>query len=176
MPDSTATCTPRSRREQIWSPAQTAASHCRRDLATAARRPRRRHRSETHFGCTFGFPPGVPGGGMTLSRPPLGGATCISGSTPAGGQMTLFDWASLSLNGAKLPPPTVGGSPFVSGGHVAPFSRDGFALGCASAKFTAATVANAAMRTTPACKANNLTNCRTCTSTCGTSERSPSAG
>jgi hypothetical protein len=92
---------------------------------------------------------------MTLSRPPPGGATCISGSTPVGGQMTPFDWASLSLDGAELPPPTVGGSPFVSGGHVAPFSRDGFALGCASAKFTAATVANAATRTTPACKANS---------------------
>jgi hypothetical protein len=92
---------------------------------------------------------------MTLSRPPLGGATSISESTPAGGQMTPFDWASLSLNGAELPPPTVGGSPFVSGGHVAPFSRDGFALDCASAKFTAATVANAATRTTPACKANS---------------------
>src|SRR5262249_20346063 len=69
--------------------------------------------------------------------------------------MTPFDWASLSLNGAELPPPTVGGSPFVSGGHVAPFSRDGFALGCASAKFTAATVANAATTTTPAYKANS---------------------
>src|SRR5262249_60227432 len=74
-----------------------------------------RHLSETHFGCTFGFPPGVPGGGMTLSRPPPGGATCISGSTPVGGQMTPSASPSLSLNTLELPPPTVGGSPFVSG-------------------------------------------------------------
>ena len=39
---------------------------------------------------------------MTLSRPPLGGATCISGSTPAGGQMTPFDWASLSPHRWRL--------------------------------------------------------------------------
>src|SRR5262249_62150616 len=91
--------------------------------------------SQPAFGCPVGSPPAQPGAGMTLTRPPLGGATCISESTPAGGQMTPFDWASLSLNGAEPPPPTVGGSPFISGGHVAPFSRDGFALGCASAKF-----------------------------------------
>jgi hypothetical protein len=36
--------------------------------------------------------------------------------------MTPFDWASLSLNGSELPPPTVGGSPLTSGGHAAPWS------------------------------------------------------
>jgi hypothetical protein len=92
---------------------------------------------------------------MTLSWPPPGGATCMSRSMPAGGQMTPFDWASLSLNGAELPPPTVGGSPCVSGGHTAPFSGDGFALGCAKPPFTAATVTNAAMMATAAYKANS---------------------
>jgi hypothetical protein len=47
-----------------------------------------------YFGCTFGFPPGEPGGGMTLSSPPAGGVFCISGSTPAGGHMTPFESAS----------------------------------------------------------------------------------
>ena len=45
--------------------------------------------------------------------------------------MTPFDWASLSLRGWELPPPTVGGSPLTSGGHVAPCSGDAFSLGCA---------------------------------------------
>jgi hypothetical protein len=40
--------------------------------------------------------------------------------------MTPFDWASLSLRGSELPPPTVGGSPLMSGGHIAP--RSGAAL------------------------------------------------
>src|SRR3984893_8716739 len=71
-----------------------------------------------YLGCTFGSPPGVPGGGRTLSRPPPGGGTCICGSTPVGGQMTPFDCASLSLRGSELfPSPTVGDSPFTSGGH-----------------------------------------------------------
>jgi len=26
-----------------------------------------------YFGCTFGFPPGEPGGGMTFMAPPSGG-------------------------------------------------------------------------------------------------------
>ena len=38
--------------------------------------------------------------------------------------MTPFDRASLSLSGAELPPPTVGGSPLISGGHVASSSGD----------------------------------------------------
>src|SRR5262249_44082080 len=99
----------------------------------------------TRSGCSCSSPPGVPGGGMTLSCPPPGGVTCISRSTPAGGHMTPFDWASLSLNGSELPPPTVGGSPLTSGGHVAPLSGGGFVVGCASAKFVAATVTNNVM-------------------------------
>jgi len=59
--------------------------------------------------------------------------------------MTPFDWASLSLNGSELPPPTVGGSPLTSGGHVAPLSEGGFVVGCASATFVAATVTNTEM-------------------------------
>ena len=69
--------------------------------------------------------------------------------------MTPFDWASLSLKGAELPPPTVGGSPFVSGGHVTPFSGAGFALDCARVRFAAPTMTNAAMIATTACKANS---------------------
>jgi hypothetical protein len=44
---------------------------------------------------------------MTFSLPPAGGVTWICGSTPVGGQITPFDWASLSLNGSLLLP-TVG--------------------------------------------------------------------
>jgi hypothetical protein len=70
---------------------------------------------------------------MTLSLPPPGGATLISLSRPAGGQMTPLDRASLSLSGSSLgglsfgglslgdlnvPSPSVGGSPVTSGGHV----------------------------------------------------------
>src|SRR5262249_5641323 len=54
--------------------------------------------------------------------------------------MTPFDWASFSMNGSELPPPTVGGSPLTSGGHVAPLSEGGFAVGCARATFAAATI------------------------------------
>jgi hypothetical protein len=57
--------------------------------------------------------------------------------------MTPFDWASLSLNGSELPPPTVGGSPLTSGGQVAPLS--GGAVDCASDTFAVTTVTNAAM-------------------------------
>src|SRR5215813_12457363 len=56
-----------------------------------------------------------------------------------------FDWASLSFSGSELPPPTVGGSPLTSGGHVAPVSGGGFVLGCASATFAAATATNTEM-------------------------------
>src|ERR1700756_959379 len=56
----------------------------------------------------------------------------MSRSIPAGGQITPFDWASLSLSGPELPPPTVGGSPLTSGGHVTPCSGDVFSVGCAS--------------------------------------------
>src|SRR6266508_2791427 len=59
--------------------------------------------------------------------------------------MTPLDRASLSLSGSELPPPTVGGSPLVSGGHAAPFSGDGFARDCASATLATAKAINAAM-------------------------------
>ena len=59
--------------------------------------------------------------------------------------MTPFDWASLSLNGSELPPPTVGGSPLTSGGQVAPLSGGGVAVDCASDTFAVTTVTNAAM-------------------------------
>jgi hypothetical protein len=59
--------------------------------------------------------------------------------------MTPLDWASLSLRGSELPPPTVGGSPLVSGGHVTPFSGDGFARDCASAELATTEAINAAM-------------------------------
>lgn len=59
--------------------------------------------------------------------------------------MTPFDWASLSLNGSELPPPTVGGSPLTSGGHVAPVSGGGFIVGCASGTSAAATASNSEM-------------------------------
>jgi hypothetical protein len=59
--------------------------------------------------------------------------------------MTPFDWASLSLSGAELPPPTVGGSPLISGGHVASSSGDECRVARASAAFAAATLMNVAM-------------------------------
>src|SRR5262249_59196348 len=52
-------------------------------------------------------------------------------------------------------PPLLAVPPLRPGGQPAPFPREGLGVGCASAKFTAATVANAATRTTPACKANS---------------------
>src|SRR5262249_62205639 len=63
----------------------------------------------------------------------------MSRSIPAGGQITPFDWASLSLSGLELPPPTVGGSPLTSGGHVAPCSGDVLSAGCASTTLPCAT-------------------------------------
>jgi hypothetical protein len=59
--------------------------------------------------------------------------------------MTPLDRASLSLSGSELPPPTVGGSPLVSGGHVTPFPGDGFARDCASAELATTEAINAAM-------------------------------
>src|SRR5215831_19565191 len=69
----------------------------------------------------------------------------MSRSIPAGGQITPFDWASLSLSGLELPPPTVGGSPLTSGGHVAPCSGDVLSFGCASTPPACAKPTNAAM-------------------------------
>jgi hypothetical protein len=59
--------------------------------------------------------------------------------------MTPLDWASLSLSDSELRPPTVGGSPLVSGGHVTPFSGGGFARDCASATLATAKAIKAAM-------------------------------
>src|SRR3979490_3004749 len=89
-----------------------------------------------YFGCTPGSPPGLPGGGMTLSLPPPGGGTGMSRSIPAGGQMTPFDWASLSLSCCpELPLPTGGGSFLTSGGQVTPCWADDCPspAGCADA-------------------------------------------
>jgi hypothetical protein len=72
--------------------------------------------------------------------------------------MTPFDRASLSLSGSELPPPTVGGSPLTSGGHVARLSGAGVAVDCASDTFAAATVTNAAMIGT-AKRKNNSSGC-----------------
>ena len=68
--------------------------------------------------------------------------------------MTPFDWASLSLNGSELPPPTVGGSPLTSGGQVVPLSGGGVAVDCASDTFAVTTVTNAAMIGTTERKGN----------------------
>jgi len=95
-----------------------------------------------YFGCTFWLPSGVPGGGITLSRPPPGGVTCLSLSNPAGGQITPLDCASLSLKGPELEPsPTVGGSPLASGGHATPGSGATRPWGadCASAELAIVT-------------------------------------
>src|SRR6185312_5468293 len=72
---------------------------------------------------------------MTFSSPPPGGATWISRSTPAGGQITPLDCASLSLSGASLLLPTVGPLPLTSGGHTAPCCSGTRSVptGCASA-------------------------------------------
>src|SRR5436309_7656290 len=114
-----------------------------RRLKAAAQPLSRAHLA--YLGCTFGSPPGVPGGGITLRCPPLGGVTSISRSTPAGGHMTPFDWASLSLNGSELPPPTVGGSPLTSGGQIFPLSVGGVAVYCASDTIAVTTVITTAM-------------------------------
>ena len=46
--------------------------------------------------------------------------------------MTPDDSASRSLNGFVLSPPSVGGSPLRSGGHVVPCSGDGSLAVCAT--------------------------------------------
>ena len=55
----------------------------------------------------FGFRR-LPGGGITLSRPPPGGDTYMSASNPVGGQITPLDCASLSLKGLEFAPPPNG--------------------------------------------------------------------
>jgi len=89
----------------------------------------------------------------------------MSRSIPAGGQMTPFDRASLSLRGWEPPPPTVGGSPLTSGGHVAPCSGDVFSVGCASPAPTGATPTNAAMIRMVVRKGNSSRTCRAWLST-----------
>ena len=84
----------------------------------------------------------------------------MSRSIPAGGQITPFDWASLSLSGRELPPPTVGGSPLTSGGHVAPCSGDVLSAGCASTTLPCAKPTNAAMITMVRRKSQLLTHLR----------------
>src|SRR5258707_173527 len=76
--------------------------------------------------------------------------------------MTPFDRASLSLSGSELPPPTVGGSPLTSGGHVARVSGDGVGVDCASDTFGAATITNAAMIGTAKRKGNSFRMCGAC--------------
>jgi hypothetical protein len=73
--------------------------------------------------------------------------------------MTPFDRASLSLSGSELPLPTVGGSPFTSGGHVARVSGDGGSVDCASETFVAATATNTAMIGTPRPQSNSSRLC-----------------
>jgi hypothetical protein len=84
----------------------------------------------------------------------------MSRSIPAGGQITPFDRASLSLSGPELPPPTVGGSPLTSGGHVTPCSGDVFSVGCASTTPACAKPTNAAMITMVSRKRQFLTHLR----------------
>src|SRR5438552_9057133 len=63
----------------------------------------------SYFGCTFGSPPGLPGGGMTGVLPPPGGGLVIPGST-LGGQNTPSLRASLSLRFSFRALPVVLGS------------------------------------------------------------------
>jgi hypothetical protein len=57
-----------------------------------------------YFGCTFGLPPGLPGGGITGIFPASGVGARISGSMPEGGHSTPFDFASLSPSGSDARP------------------------------------------------------------------------
>jgi len=53
-----------------------------------------------YFGCIVGFPPGVPGGGMTGVVPGVGSGTgaAMPGSVPAGGRITPLFRSSCSLS------------------------------------------------------------------------------
>src|SRR5215831_7033596 len=70
---------------------------------------------------------------MILSSPPLGGVTCISRSRPAGGQITPFVCASLSLSGMGSSPPGLADLGSAPGGQLT--ARSGWALSgdCAAA-------------------------------------------
>jgi len=60
-----------------------------------------------YFGRMSGLPPGLPGGGITGVLPALGVGARMSGSTPAGGQSTPSDLASLSAKGSLACPVVV---------------------------------------------------------------------
>src|SRR4051794_23343441 len=73
-------------------------------------------RDAGHFGCTFGSPPGVPGGGITGIdlAPVLGAGFTSPGSVfavEAGGTITPSGRSGCSLGGGP-----VGGSPRAAGG------------------------------------------------------------
>jgi hypothetical protein len=60
-----------------------------------------------YFGRIVGSPPGLPGGGITGVLPVSGVGARIAGSTPAGGQSTPSDLASLSPSGSSARWPVV---------------------------------------------------------------------
>ena len=90
---------------------------------------------------------------MTLSSPPPGGGMWISESTPAGGQITPLESASLSLRLGEGAPPTVGGGVRTSGGQAASgCGVDGCGVGlsaldCAAATPVQPTLTSSAMTT-----------------------------
>jgi hypothetical protein len=97
-----------------------------------------------YFGCTFGSPPGEPGGGITGMRPVSAGGIAMSRSWLSGGQMTPFDCASLSLRVPPDSPLPVVGDPMLGvqatlGGVGVPVAggSDG-TVDCAQAVVTAA--------------------------------------
>src|SRR5512143_1805605 len=63
--------------------------------------------AKAYFGCTFGSPPGLPGGGITGVLPVSGVGARISGSMHEGGQSTPSDRASLSPSGSLAWPMVV---------------------------------------------------------------------
>jgi hypothetical protein len=83
-----------------------------------------------YFGCTVGFPPGLPGGGMTGILPEFSGVGArIWGSTPEGGHNTPLDFASLSPR-ASPDWPTVAPEPEPLGAQSAVFGDGGDAVAC----------------------------------------------
>jgi hypothetical protein len=91
-----------------------------------------------YFGRTDWSPPGLPGGGMTGVLPASGGGARISGSTPAGGQSTPSDRASLSPSGSRAWPVVCpsgaaapGWAPFSIGAQFCGRSGAGGAVCCA---------------------------------------------
>jgi hypothetical protein len=76
-------------------------------LSSKARALEEALESQGYFGWKLGLPPGLPGGGITGVLPAFGVGARISGSTPAGGQSTPLDLASLSDNGSPACPVVV---------------------------------------------------------------------